>query len=343
MRASEGTARVRLLVLGAGAVVSECHLPALHQLGLADTALFVDPSQRSLDALRAIYPSTPVLQADFRDVLGDSALRAEFDGVIVTLPNRLHEEAVREALTAGLHVLCEKPLALTSESCTRLAKLADEAGKILGVAMVRRLLPSVKALRAALSEGLIGELVGVDVEDGAPFAWPAEAGFYFQREHGGLLANMGVHYLDLLEDLLGQLHPEEYWDDSDGGVEANFEYCLKTGGGVPVRLAVSYTHLLRNTMRVRGSEGDLIVNKDGFDACLWQAGKSGLAGSLRSPNPFRSGNWRPSFESCFIEQAWEFAEAVARAEPARVSAWHAAKTMGLVEEGTDDVTPVEGA
>ena len=333
MSANDATPTVRLLVLGAGAVVSKCHLPALHQLGLADTTLFVDPSQRSLDALREIYPSTPVLRADFRDVLGDSVARAEFDAVIVALPNRFHEEAVREALAGGLPVLCEKPLALTKESCIRLAKLADETGKILGVAMVRRLLPSMKALRAALSEGLIGELVSVDVEDGAPFAWPAESGFYFQREHGGLLANMGVHYLDLLEDLLGQLHPEEYWDDSAGGVEANFEYRLKTGGGVPVRLAISYTRLFRNTMRFQGSEGDLIVNKDGFDTCLWQAGKSGLTGSLRSPSPFRSGNWRPTFESCFIEQAWEFANAITRAEPARVSAWHAANTMGLIEEG----------
>src|SRR5262245_17413098 len=134
---------LRILMIGGGAVVHQCHLPALNTLGMSGNALVVDASNRNLEMLRKVSPHIALRHQDFRRVLSDKSFCEQFDIAIIALPNNLHEPAVEQALLAGLHVLCEKPLTLTKEGCCRLQRIADSAARTLGVGMVRRLLPSV--------------------------------------------------------------------------------------------------------------------------------------------------------------------------------------------------------
>ena len=78
---------------------------------------------------------------------------------------------------------------------------------------------------------VVGPVQRVDVEDGNPFCWLSDSGAFFRAENGGVLADMGVHYLDLVQDLLGPLTPVAYRDDWRGGCEANCTYELTTGAG----------------------------------------------------------------------------------------------------------------
>src|SRR5262249_61578326 len=127
---------------------------------------------------------------------------------------------------------------------------------------------SMVAMRRALHDGLIGDLLSVDIEDGEHYAWNPTSSAPFNRENGGILADMGVHYIDLIEHLLGCLKPRAYRDDHAGGVEANAVLELEAETGTPVRIALSRTRQLRNQLIIRGSRGTLLAFKEEFDGCV---------------------------------------------------------------------------
>jgi nucleoside-diphosphate-sugar epimerase/predicted dehydrogenase len=321
----------RLLFLGGGAVARELHIPALERLRWSAAATVLEVSDRAAAELRQLYPAVAVYQDSFREVLRRSQTKASFDGVVVILPNHLHEEAVTLSLEAGLPVLCEKPLAPKSEACRRLDRIARQHNCPLSVAMVRRLIPWVCAARNALRGGLIGDLKSITIEHGGRFQWPTQSEAYFSKEHGGLLLNMGVHYLDMVEDWVGPLAPLEYEDDFKGGVEANFAFRLQTNKGAPVRLKLSYTHQLQNEVVVRGAKGKITANISSLDECVWQSYETGTTANLRPTTPFRSGDWPRDLISCFVEQFHEFHLVIRGEETPRTSANSSATTLELIE------------
>src|SRR5689334_11661919 len=95
--------RDRFLILGGGAVVQECYLPALDALALNGGSCVVDVQPFD----RGLFPGVQYREADFREFL--PTIKADqYTHAIITLPNALHEEAVTACLEKNLHVLCEK-------------------------------------------------------------------------------------------------------------------------------------------------------------------------------------------------------------------------------------------
>ncbi len=321
---------MKFLVLGGGAVVTEYYIPALRLLGLTSNILILEVSAAVIEILNQKAPDIRCKQIDFREYLKNFS-EESFDGAIIALPNYLHNEAVEMCLFKGLNVLCEKPLAMNEQDCLRLARLSEEAGKVLTVGMVRRLLPSVSALGEALKSSLIGTLESIDIEYG-PYTWVSDSGSFFQRQNGGLLMDMGVHYLDLVEELTGPLKPISYQDDCKGGIEANLNFHLVSENGIPVNLILSRTHTLRNTAIFKGEYGELILEKNTFDFCLWRSYRANnLLARLFLLGVFKGGDWSADLISCFAEQLLEFREAICERKSPRVTANQAAKTMKLIE------------
>lgn len=301
----------RLLILGAGSVVTEFYLPALQLVhGLCHT-LFVDSSESALKNLTRIFPAARHQRADFKDYLIQNSDKGLFDAVVVALPNYLHAQAAELAMSSGFDVLCEKPLALDRDACLRLDNLSRETRRILAVGMVRRYLPCALALRQALKDNLIGSLQEIDIAWGCPYDWFSDNGSFFHPRNGGILADMGVHFLDLIEELVGPLKPLSYQDDARGGVEANVDFRLISEGGIPIKLTLSRTHKLRNTTVFKGQKGELILEKDTFDCCFLRSYQNNLLFSRIYPlNPFQGGDWPADLVSCFAQQFLDFRAAV---------------------------------
>ena len=323
---------MKLLILGAGAVVVEYYLPALEMLGILTDAFIIDQSHDAIKTVNARFPAVKCKQAGFEEFFHASSRDCNFEAAIVALPNSLHLGAVEMALHNGLHVLCEKPLAMRQEDCLRLGRLAEGAGKVLAVGMVRRLLSSWLALSEALKNGLIGNLKSIEIECGESYAWLSETGSFFKKENGGILADMGVHYLDFLQELLGGLVPVSYEDDCRGGVEANCNFRLISSQGIPVGLKLSRTHTLANQMVFKGEGGELITEKDVFDFCVWHPSNlNNLSVRIYSRKPYQSGDWPVSLTSCFAEQLWDFQGVIRQGKPCHASWQQAAMTMQLIE------------
>lgn len=314
-----------VLVLGAGAVVRSCFLPALKALNLIGRTTIVDPAIAVAEIERT-NPGVKAYRSDFRSFLTGPAAQGQYDIAIVALPNSLHEPAVEGALALGLHVLCEKPLALSSEACLRLDHCASSAGRVLAVNMPRRLFPSIEVARTALQQRLIGDLLSLEIEHGGPYAWPAASLAPFEKKNGGVTADMGVHYLDLAEWLAGSLEPVAYSDDSRGGVEADSQYSLRTSDGLPVRLELSRIRQLRNTIELKGSCGCLALQVDNVESCTFTPENGTRSITLSAPDRRIS-----RFEDCFTRQLEEFLRSVSTCSAPQVGASQAARTVALTE------------
>ena len=321
--------RFRYLVLGGGAVVAEFYVPAFTALGWIGDVWVADPSKDSLARLSGQCPDLNVLQVDFQSAIA-GARELGIQGVIVALPNALHEAAVTAALERDLDVLCEKPLALTEAVCLRLAALARRRSRVLAVGMTRRFLPSTTAIRQVLDAGWVGSITSVDIEDGHNFAWSSESGGYGRRDNAGVLANIGVHALDLVEYLCGALSPVSYTDDWHGGVEVNAAFGLKTAGGAPVNIKLSYTHNLANVVRIHGTRGvvwqtphDQVVHYRGTD--------SDLDADVTVRQPYRYGDWPLTTPGAICEEFCDFREAIAGRRAACATADDAARTAAHID------------
>ncbi len=319
-----------LLILGGGAVVAEFHLPALAQLQWLDHVRVADPSASALQRLTRAFPNLKTMQLDFHAAL-EQAARENVNAVLVALPNALHEQAVTRALELGLDVLCEKPLALTRDACARLEQHAARAEKILAVGMVRRFTPAVQALRNALRAGWLGEIQRIEIEDGSAFAWSSDSGSYFRAENAGVLANVGVHTLDLIEYLCGEIFPVAYSDDARGGVEANAQFDLRTANSSPIQISLSYTHRLANKFQIHGVRGVLYLDKQFPDRAFFRACGAEFDAVLTLPKPFANGDWQPTLESAFAEQLCDFQNACVERRAPRATAGEAAHTAALID------------
>jgi len=132
---------VRLGVVGAGAIAQLAHLPVLSKMRGAQLIALCDndrPKARSL----ADRFNIPDVFTDIEDLLELD----ELDAVVIATPNHLHEPHVLSALAHKVHVLCERPLSLTSRGIERILAAATRADRTVTVANNHRFRSDVQAL-----------------------------------------------------------------------------------------------------------------------------------------------------------------------------------------------------
>jgi predicted dehydrogenase len=155
--------RIRIGVIGAGLVAEVVHLPLLRALddrfaviALADP----EPERRALAGRRFAIQA---VHADHRALIDAEPL----DAVLVCSPNGTHAAVVLDALDAGLHVLVEKPLCITSADAERIAAARDRARRVVQVGYMKRFDPAFEALLADLPAGLVLDHVATTTWDPA--------------------------------------------------------------------------------------------------------------------------------------------------------------------------------
>ncbi len=299
----------QILILGGGAVTLELYLPALNYLGWLSQTTIADPSAAALEKLLAVAPQLRVQQLDYLSAIAQSSLD---QAVVVALPNWLHAPACIAALEKGHHVLSEKPLALHADECEQLFQLSSQLNRVLMIGMVRRLTPAFHTLHSLLQSGIYGSITEVVFRDGSPFAWSSDTGVFFDPRAGGVLADMGVHFLDQLSCLLGELTPLSYSDDANGGVEANCNYKLQAQNAVPVTLQLSRTQTLPSKLEVHTEKAVLTMYKDNFDSIeiCSRDGSQNWRAEAKSQPAFTDTSLKSGFLSCFAAQFQQFERAI---------------------------------
>ncbi len=136
--------------------------------------------------------------ADPAEAITDSHV----DAVVVAVPPRFHLSLVEQSLRAGKHVLCEKPLALTTDECDQIIAVASECDRLLMVGHILRFNAHCNRMIELARSGAIGDIRAVIVQR-TTGSWPYGHGWRNAREqHGGLYYEVGAHEIDVVLQLL---------------------------------------------------------------------------------------------------------------------------------------------
>ena len=188
---------VRVGIIGLGAWGSRAHLPALAGLPDAEVIAVADPDE---EAAR-----TAATQFGVERVETDPGLLLRnpdgLDAVVIATPDDTHRDLAVAAFEAGLHVLCEKPIAYSVREGEEMLAAAERAGKVAKIGFLFRHSPVVTRMHELVNEGLIGDVqlfehIGVNaqfVDPNRPLHWK------MQRQHagGGVFVEYGAHTIDL--------------------------------------------------------------------------------------------------------------------------------------------------
>jgi D-xylose 1-dehydrogenase (NADP+, D-xylono-1,5-lactone-forming) len=183
----------------------------------------------------------------------------EVDAVYISLPNSLHVEWSVRALTAGKHVLCEKPLTRSPEEADEAFNAAERAGRILMEASMWRHSPQTAKVVQLVDGGVIGELQLVR----ATFSFPLEGRRNIRLDpdlEGGALMDVGSYCVSASRLLAGE--PERVYGEQvigDSGVDVLFTGLLRFPRGVLAEIDAGMHLPRRDGLEAVGTEGSLVI------------------------------------------------------------------------------------
>lgn len=268
----------RVALIGAGSIAAY-HLSGLRAAGAPAVAV----ASRTLVAAQAAAAAHGVPDAldDWHRLLD----RRDVDAVIIATPDATHRELACAFLAAGKAVLLQKPMAATTAEAGLIRDAARASGAVLEVSFMHRYFAEVVRARAMLAEGGLGEVLSARVRNATP--GPDWAPWFWRRAgSGGVVAQIGVHGIDLVRHLLSPIVsvaalgarrvPVRVLRD-DARVEPDVEdhvaaaYLLHDGAVVSHEMSFSDTgetdrfamelHGARGTLAIRGCRGALAVRQ----------------------------------------------------------------------------------
>lgn len=194
--------RLRVGIAGCGAI-SRNHLEAFRSVDDAEIVgvCDIDPTRARATAHDWGIPNAVDTVA--------ALLALDLDIVSVCTPHPTHEDVVLQAAAAGVHVLCEKPIAVELESADRMVKACHDAGVQLGVLFQRRFWPAAQRIRAVIADGTLGRpIIGhcsVMLHRGHEYYSRDTWRGTWANDGGGVLMTQAIHYIDLLQWFMGDV------------------------------------------------------------------------------------------------------------------------------------------
>jgi predicted dehydrogenase len=198
---------IRFAVLGYG-FIGAVHAATLKKIGAElvgvveqDKSKWQTVTQGNLEIQGGAAPDAP-----FYQTLDELLAATSMDCLSICLPTYLHREFVTQAMAAGLHVVCEKPMALSLEDCDAMIAAAQKHKRLLFIAQCIRFWPEYEILRKMHQSGELGQLVSLRLHrlSGMP-TWGGPSSWFFdEQKSGGCLFDLHVHDLDFIQFLLGR-------------------------------------------------------------------------------------------------------------------------------------------
>jgi myo-inositol 2-dehydrogenase/D-chiro-inositol 1-dehydrogenase len=254
-----GADSVRVGLIGAGRI-AQVHAAAYTRIARGSIVSVTDPILAAAEKMSVEHGYA--LSPTFSDILADETI----DAVLLATPNFLHAEQTVQALEAGKHVFCQKPIALTLPDADRVVAAAKANDRILQFGFMLRFTPPIPQLKSRLVAGELGSLIAAQA---AVFGWePSNDWFYDPKNGGGVILDTLVHFGDLVLWLFG---PAERVTTEGGayklegamkfGSPDNAVVTIRHRSGVVSSMYVSWTAGRGNfTLDVFGNDGSATVD-----------------------------------------------------------------------------------
>jgi len=268
---------------------------------------------------------------DYKDALADKNI----DGVVVVTPTAYHREIVLNAASAGKHILCEKPMAMTASECTDMIEAAEKANVKLQLAFMRRFDESFMHAKERIDAGEIGDVVSVkSLTHGpsTPRPW-----MYDLAKSNGPLAEVSSHDIDALHWYSGSYINEVYavagnyrcpdaaeeYPDFYDNVLMNCRFRNNTMGLVDGAQGVQYGYDSR--VEILGTRGIIHVGKqNNFNVVTVSLNGIGT--------PFVK-SWQNLFLDAYYREDAHFVECISKDETPRVTGRDGLEAVKVVNAG----------
>ena len=203
---SESCQVLRVGIIGCGGIANNKHMPALHKQPDVELVAFCDIIQeRAVKAAKDFGTPDAKVYTDYKELLKDESIQV----VHVLTPNIDHSYITVDALYAGKHVMCEKPMAINTAEAQKMLDAAKATGKKLTIGYQNRFRNDALYLKKICENGELGEIYYARAKAirrrGVP-TW----GVFIEEEKqgGGPLIDIGTHALDLTLWTMNNYEPE---------------------------------------------------------------------------------------------------------------------------------------
>ena len=196
---------VRIGIIGCGGIANGKHMPSLKKVAEAKMVAFCDIiEEKAIKAAREYGEPDAKVYTDYRELLKDESIEV----VHVLTPNRSHADITIDALHAGKHVMCEKPMAKTAEDAKRMVEAARETGKKLTIGYQHRHKGASQHAKQCIDRGDLGEVYYANCYAIRRRGTPNWGVFLNEYEQGGgPIIDIATHSLDLTLYLMNNYEP----------------------------------------------------------------------------------------------------------------------------------------
>lgn len=202
---------LNVAIIGFGGISKGCHLPAylkLQEKGLIKLVAVADVNPEAFTKAVELNIGSATLKLgedvhtylDWEEMLD----KEDVDMVDVCVPTYLHAPVAMGALKKGCHVISEKPMALSYETCCEMVKTAKECGKKFMIAQCLRFGADYKYLKQLVEEGTFGAVkTGYFHRLSVPPVWGWENWFMDYSKSGGCITDLHIHDIDICRFIFG--------------------------------------------------------------------------------------------------------------------------------------------
>ena len=291
--------RTALVGYGGGSSIVGHHVNQIRAVGLRlDAVVDADETRRRAAEAElpgvATYPSVEALVA-----------AGAADLAVVVTPHNTHAELARELLRGGVHVCCEKPMALTTEACEQLIAEAERRDRLVTAYHNRHWDGGIGRAVAAKREGWLGDVVRVEARVGKRQA-PTSAWRFSRSVSGGILYDIGTHFteyaLQLIDDPMtevlgfatgGYWAPGSPWGEDTTEDEALAVVRFGTGAVFTLRVSKIETDPEPFALKVVGTEGAISFSPHGRYRLTHASGGDVFVAENDNPAP----EWQKFYEN----------------------------------------------
>ena len=197
---------IRVGIIGCGGIANGKHMPSLKKVPDCEMVAFCDIiPERAEKAAKEYGTPDAKTYTDYRELLADKTI----DVVHVCTPNRSHSFITVDALEAGKHVMCEKPMAINSAEAKKMLDAAKRTGMKLSIGYQSRFRDDSQYMKAEAEEGTFGDIYYAKATAIRRRAVPTWGVFLNEYEQGGgPLIDIGTHALDLTLWVMNNYRPK---------------------------------------------------------------------------------------------------------------------------------------
>ena len=198
--------KLKIGIIGCGGIANGKHMPSLKKLPEVEMVAFCDIiPERAQKAKKDYGTPDAAVYTDYKELLKDDTI----DVVHVCTPNRSHSFITIDALEAGKHVMCEKPMAKTAEEAKAMCEAAKRTGKLLSIGYQNRQVAANRYAKQVCEAGELGEIYFAKAYALRRRAVPTWGVFLNEYEQGGgPLIDIGTHALDLTLWMMDNYKPK---------------------------------------------------------------------------------------------------------------------------------------